>query len=482
MGRHVRKMVLGGLGGLVVILLTMLLGSQASATPAPSSQVPAVGGADACCTCTTKVNTKKKTKKAKVTVILAQSTQDVATGRYTFTVDVNPNRSGKKYYKYRLQQLVVVNGVESWMTIGTYKTQGAAELGSHTVGAGTYRIVVLGVKDCDGKVYSARIVEPAAGASSSAGGAASTTGTSTSGSSGSGAAVTNIYINDSASSGSNSNIPANTVPAAPTNVVATFRHPLSAYITWNPPTTTGGAAITRYRVVDTLYRVSCEVEAPTNSCTITGLIAGANYSFMVMAMNASGVWSAVSAASNSILAISAPTAPMAVTVSRFDTGATVTWSQPAFDGGTAITGYLVTASSGSTCQPASANTLTCNITGLDNATAYTFWVQASNGVGMSVASSRVPLAAARVPDPVLAHVSSNLVGSTLTARWVATTSDGGLGPVVYRVVIGSQEFLTSDTSITEDLAPGNVGSLSVTVFATNPVGSSAPYTFGAFFR
>ena len=75
----------------------------------------------------------------------------------------------------------------------------------------------------------------------------------------------------------------------------------------------------------------------------------------------------------------APGAPTAVTATAGDAQAGVTWTAPASNGGSAITGYTVTSSPGSkTCTTA---TLGCTVTGLTNGSTYTFTVSATNAVG-----------------------------------------------------------------------------------------------------
>jgi YVTN family beta-propeller protein len=80
-----------------------------------------------------------------------------------------------------------------------------------------------------------------------------------------------------------------------------------------------------------------------------------------------------------------PDAPTIGTATAGNTTATVTFTAPASDGGSAITGYTVTSTPGGITVTGAASPIT--ITGLANGTAYTFTVTAANAIGMGAASA-----------------------------------------------------------------------------------------------
>src|SRR5437899_748801 len=83
-----------------------------------------------------------------------------------------------------------------------------------------------------------------------------------------------------------------------------------------------------------------------------------------------------------------PGAPSGVTATAVgNNSATVSWTPPSFDGGSAITGYTVTSSPGGITASAPGTATTATVNNLPGGTAYTFEVAASNAAGRGPGSS-----------------------------------------------------------------------------------------------
>lgn len=168
-------------------------------------------------------------------------------------------------------------------------------------------------------------------------------------------------------------------PAAPASVSATPAD-AQATVTWTAPASDGGTPITGYTVSDGNGH-GCTTDGAT-FCTVTGLTNGVQYTFTVTATNASGTSAPSTEAA--VTPSGPPPAPTGVTAVVGDGQSTVTWTAPASDGGSPITGYTVTASNGATCT--TGGELSCTVTGLPNLQAVTFTVTATNAAGTGPAS------------------------------------------------------------------------------------------------
>lgn len=177
------------------------------------------------------------------------------------------------------------------------------------------------------------------------------------------------------------------VPGQVTGVTATAGH-AAATVSWTPPSS--GGTPTSYDVIPYIGTTAQTAKTVSGSplatsTTVSGLTPGTAYTFKVRASNTNGP-GPLSAASNAVTPQSAvaPGAPTGVVAAAGESSAHVSWTAPASDGGTAITGYTVTPYAGATALPATtagASATSASVTGLADGTAYTFKVTATNAVG-----------------------------------------------------------------------------------------------------
>ncbi len=191
----------------------------------------------------------------------------------------------------------------------------------------------------------------------------------------------------------------------------------------------------------------------TGSCTINANQAG-NGSFLAATQVSQ---------SFTVMAVvpGAPTIGAAVA----DNGqATISFTAPAYTGGSAITGYTVTSTPGGLTGTGSASPIT--VTGLTNGTAYTFTVVATNSAGNSAASaasnSVTPASGPAITAP--ADVTVDAVGLfTPVAIGTATVVESGITP---------QVTLVNGVAVTAKPTHFRPGANTVTWSATDGAGKS----------
>ena len=175
-------------------------------------------------------------------------------------------------------------------------------------------------------------------------------------------------------------------PDAPTNVTATAGDS-EATVRFTAPTSNGGSAITEYTATSTPGGFTgILAQALGGSITVTGLTNGTAYTFNVTATNAMGT-SGPSLGSSPVTPATVPDAPTNITATAGYTQATVRFTAPTSDGGSAITEYKATSTPGgftATLSQAAGGSII--VTGLTKGTAYTFNVTATNAMGTSAPS------------------------------------------------------------------------------------------------
>lgn len=180
--------------------------------------------------------------------------------------------------------------------------------------------------------------------------------------------------------------------------VGATRRNASALVTWgaapagSAPVT--GYTVRRYDGASTSPSTTTVVSGAARSLLVTGLTNGAGYSFDVIATSSLGS-GAPSAHTATVVPATIPGAPVGAVPAAGDAGgpvtASVSWSAPAQDGGTPVTGYVVRAwrlnaagavvgTTMSAVQPGTTQSLTMVLPALAD---YRFSVQALNAVGRS---------------------------------------------------------------------------------------------------
>ena len=191
--------------------------------------------------------------------------------------------------------------------------------------------------------------------------------------------------------------PRGAVPAKPTGLSAAPGD-AEATLTWDDP---HDASITRYQVKQgsANWADISGSDADTTSHTVASLTNGTAYTFQIRAVNDHDGDNAddPGPASDAVtVRPGVPAAPASLVAAAGDTQVTLTWTAPASDGGSAVTGYEYT-SNADAAAPAwtdvpdsgsdgRADETEYTVTGLVNNTTYAFAVRAENANGQGAAT------------------------------------------------------------------------------------------------
>ena len=241
-----------------------------------------------------------------------------------------------------------------------------------------------------------------------------------------------------------------TVPGAPTGLTATASGTTAINLSWSAPASTGGSAITGYKIEVSPNGTSSWTNLVANTSNTattyahTGLAAGTTRHYRVSAINTNGT-GVPSNVANATTDATAPGAPTGLTATASGTTAiNLSWSAPASTGGSAITGYKIEVSSdgGSSWSDLVANTSNANTTyahtGLTAGTTRHYRVSAINangaGVPSNVATATTGATAPGAPTGLTATASGT---TAINLSWGAPGSTGGSAITGYRIEVSS---------------------------------------------
>ncbi len=171
-----------------------------------------------------------------------------------------------------------------------------------------------------------------------------------------------------------------------------------------------------------------------------------------------------------------PSVPRDLTAYAGNASATVTWSSPASDGHSSITGYVITATPGGARQVVDEPTRNVRFNGLVNGTNYSFAVFARNAVGDGPAATSKSVVPAAVPGPPT-NVTATGADTSATVLW-SPPSDVGGAPIDGYAIDVSPEGRTVNVAAgaTSTMIPGltNGTQYTFTVRAHNNIGFGPP--------
>jgi predicted phage tail protein len=278
------------------------------------------------------------------------------------------------------------------------------------------------------------------------------------------------------------------MPGPPAGLTATAGN-AQVTLSWGAPASDGGSPVSGY-IVDQGTSPGGETGVPVNgslvtgtSYTVTGLTNGTTYYFKVFAVNAVG--QSPPSAEASAIPVTVPGSPAGLTVTPGNAQVRLSWTAPASDGGSPVTGYNLyagtTADFNGRAPFAKVTGTVVTVTGLVNGTPYYFRVTAVNRAGEGPASAEAKAIPVTVPGAPT-RLTATPGNSRLTLSWTAPASGGAAisGYIIYRGTSPDGETgapvngsLVTGTSYTvTGLANGTTYYFKV--FAVNAVGQSPP--------
>jgi subtilisin family serine protease len=253
-----------------------------------------------------------------------------------------------------------------------------------------------------------------------------------------------------------------TAPGAP-NLTAASAGNASVALSWTAPASDGGSPLTGYEV----WRGTTSGAASllttlgmTTSYTDTDVSNGSTYYYQVAAVNAVGTGAGSNERSATPLAPPAPTAPGAPNLTAASAGnasVALSWTAPASDGGSPLTGYEVwrgTTSGAASLLTTLGMTTSYTDTDVSNGSTYYYQVAAVNAVGTGAGSNeRSATPTSMVPVARLGGAASNFASAKGSAGSMSFSLPAGTDRLVAMISVSATS--TTVSSMTWKPDPSN---------------------------
>ena len=263
----------------------------------------------------------------------------------------------------------------------------------------------------------------------------------------------------------NSSTLAAVAPNAPTGLTATASGTTTINLSWTAPADNGGRVITGYKIEVSTDSGSSwnDLQANTGSANTThahiNLAGGTTRHYRVSAINGIGTSATTSNVANATTDASVPDAPTSLSATASgSTTINLSWSAPASNGGSAITGYLIEVSPNGTSSWTNlvATTGNANTTyahsGLAASTTRHYRVSAINSIGTSATTSNV------------ANATTAATATEVPADWSLKPTDVAAGAKFRLLFLSSTkrdstatDIATYNTFVQDRAAAGHAG-------------------------
>ncbi|MDQ1713473.1 MAG: trimeric autotransporter adhesin [Frankiaceae bacterium] len=237
------------------------------------------------------------------------------------------------------------------------------------------------------------------------------------------------------------------VPAAPASVTVSPAGQGALDVSWTAPPANGGSGVDSYDVAAepapgsdpaAVVPAVATLGSAARSVPLAALSAGTRYVVRVTAHNTAGTGTAAQADATTAPPLTVTDAPGAVATVPGNASLSVQWLVPASDGGSAVTGYAVSATprtSGVPVPPVvSATASPVVLPGLVNGVTYDVAVTAANGVGSSLPGTAYGTPRTVPGAPAVVSVTAG--DAAAVVRWTPPVSNGGAAVESYTVTAG----------------------------------------------